>query len=79
MACGQDVELDERKIQDTINVMGIDGPMANANINIYKLQDYFKNNFSATTNVRSTSGLSAVATGVSDMNLVCWRNCCQWH
>ena len=38
LACGQDVEIDERKVQDTINVMGVDGPMANATINLYKLQ-----------------------------------------
>ena len=63
LAC--DVELDERKIQDTINVMGVDGPMANATINLYKLQDYV-DNYNPTTNVRSTSGLTPVATGFSD-------------
>ena len=65
LACGQDVEIDERKVQDTINVMGVDGPMANASINIYKLQDYL-NNFSATTNATSTAGLTPVASGISD-------------
>ena len=64
-ACGQDVQLDERKIPATINVMGVDGPMAYATINLYKLQDYL-DNYNPTTNVRSTSGLTAVATGVSD-------------
>ena len=65
LACGQDVETDERKVQDTINVMGVDGPMANANIKIYKLQDYL-DNFSTTTNATSTSGLTPVASGISD-------------
>ena len=65
LACGQDVEIDERKVQDTINVMGVDGPMANATIKIYKLQEYL-DNFSTTTNATSTSGLTPVASGISD-------------
>ena len=39
--------------------MGSDGPLANAEVKVYKLQDYLDNN-------ESTVGLTAVAEGVSD-------------
>ena len=56
---------------DRINVMGVDGPIANALLSVYKLEDYLQNNLS-----------SPVAQGLSDvsgfMMIFWWKMILKW-
>lgn len=68
VGCGHGIDSSENSsIPATLNVMGVDGPLANAEVKVYKLKDYL-DNYDVQTNVRTTSGIEelAVASGTSD-------------
>lgn len=68
VGCGHGIDSSENSSTPaTLNVMGVDGPLANAEVNVYKLKDYLEN-YDAQTDVRTTSGIEklAVASGTSD-------------
>ena len=70
LGCGHGIDSSEGEAVDsTIDVMGVDGPLANADIALYKLQDYLDTSvdpYSGAMLMPSTDGLSAVANGRSD-------------
>ena len=68
VGCGHGIDSSENSSTPaTLNVMGVDGPLANAEVKVYKLKDYLEN-YDAQTNVRTTTGIEelAVASGTSD-------------
>lgn len=70
LGCGHGIDSSEGEAVDsTIDVMGVDGPLANADIALYKLQDYLDTSvdpYSGAILMPSTDGLAAVANGRSD-------------
>ena len=70
LGCGHDIDSSEGEAVDsTIDVMGVDGPLAYADIALYKLQDYLDTSvdpYSGAMLMPSTDGLAAVANGRSD-------------
>ena len=65
LGCGHGINSSEGEAVDsTIDVMGVDGPLANADIALYKLQDYLDTSvdpYSGAMLMPSTDGLAAVA------------------
>ena len=70
LGCGHGIDSSEgESVDSTIDVMGVDGPLANADIALYKLQDYLDTSvdpYSGAMLTPSTDGLAAVANGRSD-------------